>query len=156
MSGRTAGCPSCGAPIEFRNAATVLVVCGACGGASTRKGLDLEKLGRVAEVTPIDSLLDLGTTGRFEGKGWTAVGQVQLDHGEGPWNEWCLLFDDGTWGWLGEAQGEILVTRPVPSLPVPPHGKIHPGDAVDLGAGGGDGLVIEARVRLVELAAQFL
>ena len=51
MSGRTAGCPSCGAPIEFRNAATVLVVCASCGGASTRKGLDFTRLGRVAEVT---------------------------------------------------------------------------------------------------------
>ena len=154
MSGRTAGCPSCGAPIEFRNAATVLVVCASCGGASTRKGLDFTRLGRVAEVTPIESLLDLGTTGRFEGRTWTAVGQVQLDHGEGPWNEWCLLFDDGTWGWLGEAQGEILITRPAPALPVPPHGKLHPGDAVDLGAGGSFVVAEVGRARITAVRGE--
>ena len=154
MTGRTAGCPSCGAPIEFRNAATVLVVCASCGGASTRKGLDFEKLGKVAEVTPLDSLLDLGFTGRFEGRTWTAVGQVQLDHGSGPWNEWCLLFDDGTWGWLGEAQGEILVTRPVAALPVPPHGKVHPGDAVDLGAAGAFVVAEVGRARIAAVRGE--
>jgi predicted RNA-binding Zn-ribbon protein involved in translation (DUF1610 family) len=136
VTGRTAGCPSCGAPLEFRNAATVTVVCGSCGGASTRVGLDLRNLGKIAEVTPLESLLDLGTRGTFEGKGWTAVGQVQLDHGAGPWNEWCLHFDDGSYGWLAEAEGELLLTRPVKPGPVPPHGKLGPGEAVDLGPAG--------------------
>ena len=136
MSARTANCPSCGAPLEFRNAATLLVVCASCGGASWRSDVDLELLGKVAEVAPLESLLGIGTRGRFEGKGWTAVGQVQLDHGRGPWNEWCLLFDDGSWGWLAEAQGEILLTRPRKPGPVPPHDRLRPGEAVDLGDAG--------------------
>ena len=154
MSLREAPCPSCGAPLEFRNAATVLVVCASCGGASTRKGLDLEKLGKVAEVTPLDSLLDLGTRGRIEGKGWTAVGQVQLDHGAGPWNEWCLSFDDGTWGWLAEAQGELLFTRPVERASVPPHDRLSAGDAVDLGKHGHFVLAERGRARVVSVRGE--
>jgi hypothetical protein len=64
------------------------------------------------------------------------VGQVQLDHGRGPWNEWCLAFDDGSWGWLAEAQGELLFTRPSPPLPYPRHDALRPGEPVDLGAAG--------------------
>lgn len=154
MSGRTAACPSCGAPVEFRNAATVTVVCASCGGASTRVGLDLEKLGKVAEVTPLESLLEIGTSGKFRGLGWTAVGQVQLDHGAGPWNEWCLLMNDGTYGWLAEAQGELTFTRPAKAGAVPPHGKLRPGDAVDLGALGHFVVAETGRARIVAVRGE--
>ncbi len=101
-----------------------------------RKGLDLEKLGIVAEIAEIESLLELGTSGKFGKRRWTAVGQVQLDHGRGPWNEWCLLFDDGSWGWLAEAQGEIMLTVPKEVGSIPPYDRLGPGDAVDLGTYG--------------------
>ena len=106
MSERKANCPSCGAEITFAHAASVMVVCAHCSTASVRRGVDIEMLGRVAEVAPIESPLSLGASGRWRGRRWTAIGQVQLDHGKGPWNEWNLLFEDGATGWLAEAQGE--------------------------------------------------
>ena len=110
---RTASCPGCGGTLQFQSAATLCVVCPFCGGASYRSDVALEFLGKVAEVAPIDSPLELGTSGRLGARTWTAVGQVQLDHGAGPWNEWCLLLDDGSFAWLAEAQGELLVTTAV-------------------------------------------
>jgi hypothetical protein len=115
--------------------------------------MKLEELGKVAALAPIESPLELGAFGRLDGVSWTAVGQVQLDHGTGPWNEWCLLLDDGSWRWLAEAQGELLLTRPVPEAKdaIPPYSTLKPGESVDLP--GGDSFVVaeigQARVTTV-------
>lgn len=155
MSLRTASCPGCGATLEFRNAATLVVVCPFCGSASYRTDVDLTLIGKVAAVAPIESPLDLATAGRFEGVGWTCVGQIQLDHGAGPWNEWCLLFDDGSWGWLAEAQGELLLTRKMDGVEAPPLESLQPGAELTLGSAGrfvvaevGEGTVTAVRGEL--------
>ncbi|MHC4924329.1 MAG: DUF4178 domain-containing protein, partial [Planctomycetota bacterium] len=152
MSVREAPCPACGAPLEFRNAATLYVVCPYCGGAASRSGQDLEKIGKVAEVVPIDSPFELKMRGSLKGKAYTVVGQIQLDHGSGPWNEWCIAFDDGKWGWMAEAQGQYLYSKeiPVPSS-APTWGGVAPGATVHLGGAGdftvnevGEGRVVAA------------
>lgn len=157
MTARAANCPNCGGPLEFKNAATVYVVCPHCGGASQRTDVDLEYLGVAATVTPIDSPLDLGARGDYQGLGWTIVGQLQLDHGQGPWNEWCACFDDGSWRWIAEAQGKVYCTRAldVDALRLPRHIRLQPGLLVDLGESGqftvaevGEGTVVAARGEL--------
>jgi len=131
---RTTSCPGCGAPLEFQSAATLLIVCDSCGGASYRSDVALEFLGRVAEVAPIASPLELHAEGRFEGRRFTVVGQVQLDHGAGPWNEWCLLLEDGRWAWYAEAQGDTLLTTAVAPLPapLPPYDPLTAGTSIEL------------------------
>lgn len=161
MTAKTSGCPACGATLEFAGAATLFVVCRYCGGASRRTDVRLELIGKVAELAPIQSPLSLGARGRFEGRGFTAVGQVQLDHGAGPWNEWCLLDDDGAATWLAEAQGELLLTKAVALEGVRLPEGLEPGDTVDLGSAGrftaaeiGQGRVVAARGEFpVEIAA---
>jgi ribosomal protein S27E len=133
MTVREASCPGCGATLVFRNAATVYVVCPHCGGASARTDVDLESLGKVAQVIPVPSVLSLGAEGRIGRRRWSAVGLLQLDHGRGPWNEWCLAFDDGTWEWLAEAQGELLLTRAIPGEGVRPPAALALGAEETLG-----------------------
>jgi hypothetical protein len=133
VTARTASCPGCGARIAFENAAALFVVCPHCGGASERTDLDLSLVGRVAQVAPIESVLSLGAEGRLEGERWRAVGLLQLDHGAGPWNEWFLSFEDGSWAWLAEAQGELLLTREAAlERPPPAPAALRPGDEVVL------------------------
>jgi hypothetical protein len=142
MSVRTAPCPGCGATLEFHNAATLFVVCPYCGGASSRGDVRLELLGKVAAVADLESVLSIGAVGTLggspdrAGKRWRAVGQIQLDHGLGPWNEWCLAFEDDTWAWLAEAQGELLLTREAKGASAPPHAALDAGETVDLGEHG--------------------
>ena len=143
MSDVVASCPGCGDRLTFRNPATVTVVCPSCGSLCARSDLDLERLGKVAELAPIDSPLSLGEHGRFGSEGWTAVGLLQLDHGAGPWNEWCLLLDSGGWAWLAEAQGELLWTRPVEGLIAPPYEQLEAGDRLDLGVKAGTWTIAE-------------
>jgi hypothetical protein len=110
---REAGCPGCGATLTFKSAATLLVVCPYCDSASWRRDVNLELLGKVAHVADVDSILALGARGMRERVDWTVVGQVQLDHGAGPWNEWALALSDGGTAWIAEAQGELLLSREV-------------------------------------------
>ncbi|MBL8694225.1 MAG: DUF4178 domain-containing protein [Planctomycetes bacterium] len=141
MTERVSQCPGCGAEIRFANAATLFVVCSFCKSASRRVGLDLERIGRVSDIVPIRSDVRIGTTGRFEDVPFVVVGLLQLDHGAGPWNEWCLSFGDGRWAWLAEAQGELLVTRSVESA-APAHGALSLGDRLRI-AGAGEFVISE-------------
>lgn len=111
MSLREASCPGCGNRLEFTNAATIFVVCQFCNSASNRTDVDLQLIGKVAIVADISSPLAIGANGNIRGMRWRIVGLVQLDQGKGPWNEWCLALDDGTWAWLAEAQGEYLFSK---------------------------------------------
>lgn len=139
MSSRVANCPACGAVIEFQGAGTLLVVCDHCQTASWRRDVDLELIGKVAELAPIESPLALRVRGRIEGRGFAIIGLVQLEReraqGGGAWNEWCALFDDGTHAWIAEAQGEYYVTRELALdlAPLPAWSKALPELEVSLG-----------------------
>jgi hypothetical protein len=112
-------CPSCGAPVEFRAGSSVVVVCGHCKFAVVRTDYDVRAVGKVAELALTDSPLAVGLRGTFRGVGYAIVGRQQLDHGQGPWDEWYCAFDDGRWGWLAEAQGRWYFTFAVAPPPIP-------------------------------------
>jgi hypothetical protein len=126
--GREVSCPSCGAPVKFLSAASLLSVCPHCGSTLLRRDLDVENIGKMAELIADASPLQLTAEGRYRGAYFTVVGRIQVDYPEGSWNEWFLLFGDGRSGWLGEAGGSYTVSfeTPVPeSLPL--WDGLHPG-----------------------------
>ena len=103
-------CPSCGAMVPFRTSIMLLAVCPFCRCLVLRKDLDVEKLGESAQLQPDGSPLLVGATGFYRDAAFQIVGRVQLKTPVGFWNEWCLLFNDGRQGWLGEAQGTYAVS----------------------------------------------
>ena len=113
MSSRVIDCPNCGGQVEFKAGSSLLSVCSYCSSAVARVGDDIgeaEILGKVAPLAEIGSPLSLGVQGKLHRKDFTVVGRLQLNYGDGPWNEWYLAFDDGRWAWLAEAQGRVYVT----------------------------------------------
>ena len=110
---KTASCPSCGAPVSFRSAASVYAVCEFCRSTLLRQGEDLENLGRMADLLEDASLIQIGTEGKFRGQHFGVIGRIQLQHESGLWNEWHILFDDGRNAWLSEAGGEYVVSAQV-------------------------------------------
>ena len=112
-------CPNCGAPVEFKAGSSVIVVCGNCSFAVVRTDRDIRTVGRVADLAKTDSPLRLGLSGTYRGLRFTIVGRQQLDHGQGPWDEWYCTFSDGRWGWLAEAQGRYYLTWPAPPPQAP-------------------------------------
>ena len=111
---KTANCPSCGAPVNFRSATSAYAVCEFCRSTLLRDGEDLKNLGRMADLLDDPTLIQIGTEGTFRGLHFGVIGRIQLKHESGLWNEWHILFDDGRGAWLSEAGGEYVVSSQVP------------------------------------------
>ena len=97
-------------------------MCGYCRFSVVRSDRDLSVIGKVADLVPTAAPIAVGDSGSVGGKAFTVLGRTQLDHGRGPWDEWYIAFQDGTWGWLAYAQGNWYATWEVTPLPaqIPP------------------------------------
>lgn len=103
-------CPACGAPAAFATSIALFAVCPFCRSLVMRKDMDLEALGKVAQLQPDGTPLQVGARGKFKGAPFQVVGRVQMRMPIGFWNEWALMFEDGRQGWLGEAAGTYAVS----------------------------------------------
>jgi hypothetical protein len=112
-----AACPNCGAPVEFRSAASAFAVCSFCQSTVVRDGDALRKVGESADLFDDHSPLQLGAAGRYQGAAFTLVGRLQYRYSEGTWNEWHALFDSGGVhkpGWLSEDNGRYVIAFDAP------------------------------------------
>lgn len=119
-----AACPNCGAPVEFRSAASAFAVCSFCRSTVVREGDALRRIGQSAELFDDHTPLQLGATGTYQGQPFTLIGRQQFGTDEGTWNEWHALFDppgDGAAprvAWLSEDNGRYVLAFDAP-LPGP-------------------------------------
>src|SRR5580658_3570104 len=125
MSAPTANCPSCGAPVQFRWSSAAQTVCPFCHSILVRNDLVLENVGKVADLPPDPSPIQLLTEGAYKGKKFEVIGRIIYEYEQGGWNEWHIVFSDGTSGWLADAQLQYEISFLVqPEKPLP--------DATDL------------------------
>lgn len=135
-----APCPNCGAPVDFRSAASASAVCAFCNSTLVRDGQALLRIGTSAELFDDHSPLQLGAGGTFQGAAFTLVGRLQYGYLAGPeapaqpaqgaatglpakpgsplagtWNEWHALFDTGKSGWLSEDNGAYVMAFDAPA-----------------------------------------
>ena len=104
-------CPNCGAEIVFRSPALPVRVCDYCQTSVLRIDEGVRAMGKAA-VLPFDvSPIRIGTRGTYDGKSFDVIGRVRWGWTAGSWNEWLLLFADGSHGWLGDAMGQFSVLR---------------------------------------------
>lgn len=103
-------CPSCSAPVDFKSGASILAICDYCHSTLVRHDINVEDIGKMAELKMDGSPLQIGAQGRYRGINFGVIGRIQLRYDRGIWNEWHLMFDDGRNGWLGEAQGVYAVS----------------------------------------------
>jgi hypothetical protein len=125
-------CPSCGAPVPLHSAAPY-VVCEYCRSLLIRRDASLESIGRVAQVPDDISPLQLHSTGTFDRRPFTLVGRIRKSWSQGSWSEWCADFGASAFGWLAEAQGDLVMTfeQSIPD----PHAlsKLVPGAVISIG-----------------------
>jgi hypothetical protein len=147
-----AACPNCGAPVEFRSAASAVAVCSYCRSTVVRDGDALRKIGESAELFDDHSPLQLGTSGTYQGAAFTLVGRLQYRYPEGTWNEWHALFDSGKSGWLSEDNGRYVVAFDAPLVGVAPSvASLRAGAPV---VAGGQAWTVASVTRASLLAAQ--
>jgi hypothetical protein len=73
-----------------------------------REGEVLKRIGKMAELFDDHSPLQLQTSGTWNGRGFTLVGRLQYQYGEGTWTEWYALLADGGSGYLSEDNGAYV------------------------------------------------
>ena len=138
MSARAASCPNCGAEILFSAGSSLVAVCRQCRAAVARKGVNLEAIGKVAELVPTSSPFKVGMSARPKDgtKPFRIVGRLQLSTGSGTWDEWHVAFESEGYAWLAEAQGAFWLMLPLPPPAVPEWEQLQPGERLNLGAYG--------------------
>jgi hypothetical protein len=106
MSGPTANCPGCGAPVAFRWSSAVQTTCEFCHSILVRTDVDLKKVGQVSDLPPDASPIQIGTEGIYQNKNFVVIGRIIYEYEQGGWNEWHVVYNDSTNGWLSDAQLE--------------------------------------------------
>ena len=114
-------CPQCGAPLEVHLPTSVWAVCAYCDSTLVLTDDAAEVQGKMARLTQDVSPLQLGSTGVYTDRSFTLIGRIQQKWERGWWNEWHALFDDGSSGWLTDAQGMYAFSVEVPHSKLPDH-----------------------------------
>jgi len=110
MTQPIATCPNCGAKIIFRWSSSVQTVCEYCKSVLVRSDVDLKKVGQVADLPPDISPIQLNAEGNYRNKAFVVIGRILYQYDQGGWNEWHLMMNDGTSGWLSDAQEEYAIS----------------------------------------------
>jgi len=119
MTARGAACPECGAPVTFRWSSSVQTVCTYCKSILVRSDLDLKKVGKVADLPPDSSPIQIGTEGIFDKESFSVVGRIIYEYELGTWNEWHLMTNRGASRWLSDAQNVFMVSAAAPGQTIP-------------------------------------
>ncbi len=110
MIQRSANCPNCGAQVQFRWSSAIQTVCPYCRSILVRTDVDLAKVGEAADLPADSSPIQLGVEGLYRNKSFLVVGRIIYEYELGAWNEWHLVFNDNSSGWLSDAQLEFAVS----------------------------------------------
>jgi endogenous inhibitor of DNA gyrase (YacG/DUF329 family) len=110
MSTPSANCPSCGAPVQLRWSGAAQTVCPFCHSILVRTDLNLEAVGKVADLPPDPSPIQLLTEGTYQSKAFQVTGRILYEYGQGGWNEWHIVFSDGRSAWLSDAQLQYAIS----------------------------------------------
>lgn len=129
-----ANCPSCGGEIIFRSKTSVFAVCSYCRSNVVRHDVDLEAIGKQSELQEDMSPIQLGSRGKIHGKSFFVSGRIIAHWEDGRWNEWYVTFEDGSDGWIAEAQGDFsILSKPKKEEQIPPMSKIKVGNKIKIG-----------------------
>ena len=103
------------------------MVCTYCNSILVRTHVDLKRVGQVADLPPDSSPIQLNTEGIYANKAFRTIGRILYEYDQGAWNEWHILMNDGTSGWLSDAQDEYAVSFAARLPNLPPAGKLQVG-----------------------------
>jgi hypothetical protein len=110
MSQPTGNCPSCGAQVQFRWSSAVQTVCPFCRSILVRTDIEIKNVGQVADLPPDPSPIHILTEGVYRGKSFQVIGRIVYEYENGGWNEWHIVFNDGSSGWLSDAQLQYAIS----------------------------------------------
>jgi hypothetical protein len=105
-----------------------MAACEFCKTTLLKDAESVRNLGTMSDVLEDYSPLQIGTSGQYAERPFSLIGRIQLRYAGGFWNEWYLLFADGTNGWLSDASGQFAITFEQPThATLPLFDKLKPG-----------------------------
>jgi len=111
-----------------------MAVCGYCRSTLVRRDVNLENLGKMAELAEDRSPFRLRFRGLHKTVGFELIGRLQLNYQGGYWNEWYARFDDGRLGWVSEGSGLCYLTfEQAIKTQLPPFDVYRVGQSIRLG-----------------------
>lgn len=132
MSQPKSNCPNCGAPVQFRWSSAVQTACPFCKSIIVRIDLELKNVGEVADLPPDPSPIQLLTVGSFRNLTFEVTGRLVYEYENGGWNEWHVVFSNGSTGWLSDAQLQYAISSLAPGQPLPAQAEISRGKRLRL------------------------
>lgn len=123
----TANCPNCGAQIRFLWSSAVQTVCPFCKAILVRRDVNLARVGVVADLPQGGSPIQIAAEGVYRNRAFVVTGRILYEYGEGGWNEWHIVLNDGTSAWLSDAQAQYTVAFLTPMAGLPPADSVAPG-----------------------------
>ena len=128
MSKVTVNCPNCGAPVTYSFRSSVQAVCEYCKSICVRTDVDVKKVGVVGDIPQDASPIQINTEGIWKNLAFVVAGRIVYEYENGSWNEWHLSFNDGSSGWLSDAQLDYTI-----SWPTKVDGKMPDSDKIKVG-----------------------
>jgi hypothetical protein len=96
--------------VQFRWSGAVQTTCDYCHSILVRRDVNLEKVGEVGDLPREATPIQIGAEGLYRNKAFQVVGRILYEYEGGGWNEWHIVFNDGTSGWLSDAQLEYDIS----------------------------------------------
>jgi hypothetical protein len=137
MSMPAGNCSSCGGAVQFRWSSSVQTMCPFCRSILVRTDVDLTKVGTLGDLPPDPSPICLLTEGIYKGKTFQVIGRLLYEYDDGGWNEWHIVFNDGTSthgqsAWLSDAQLQYAISFLELGIQIPAASDATPGSHLRL------------------------
>ncbi len=126
-------CPACGAQTDSNIQFTKLAVCTHCGNILFLEDEAVRNAGIKSAIIEVPSLFSLGQHYRYRSMSFVPVGRIQFDYGDGLWDEWWVITDQGSGKWISVDEGEIAIeTRVEKKINLPDCKALKPGNKIKL------------------------
>lgn len=130
---KTFNCPNCGAELEARLATTKLVACAYCDSNVLLEDDAVRLAGKSGVMADLPSLIQMHGNYRYRGWQFMAVGRARFDYGQGSWDEWWVMGNDGEGRWLAVDEGDFALEEQVETEAIPSAFELVPGKGVTIG-----------------------
>jgi len=109
-------CPQCGYRIERKVGTSALIVCPACNSSLFLENEAVRNAGKMAMLVKEPTLLSLRKTFSYRGWRFTPLGRVRYDYGDGFWDEWWVVSDNGGTNWMSVDEGDVSIESQVKDI----------------------------------------
>lgn len=129
---KTFACPSCGAELEARLRSTKLVACTYCDSNVFLEDDAVRLAGSQGVMADYPSLLQMHQSFRYRTWQFMPIGRARFDYGQGFWDEWWVMGNDGEGRWLSVDEGDFALEETVEVEKTPSAFELVPGRSITI------------------------